>query len=123
MRLKLLAPFQIYGFSLHSERAVVAATEYAAFWDGLERVMQVGGAAVGDRTMVDALAPALAALPNGIAAAAVAARNGADSTANIHRAKAGRAAYVPEENLKGNNDPGAEAVALLFDALAKEMVD
>jgi dihydroxyacetone kinase len=34
------------------------------------------------------------------------------------RAKAGRAAYVPEENLLGNNDPGAEAVAKLFEGLA-----
>ncbi len=94
-----------------------------ALVDGLNRVSQVGGAKVGDRTMIDALAPALEALPNGIQMAAAAARKGADSTALIHRARAGRAAYVPEENLKGHNDPGAEAVALLFDALAKEMVD
>ncbi|MDO6728418.1 dihydroxyacetone kinase subunit DhaK [Marinovum sp. 2_MG-2023] len=92
-----------------------------ALIEGLDRVSQVGGAQVGDRTMVDALHPALAALPNGIAAAAAAARQGADSTAAIHRAKAGRAAYVPEENLKGHNDPGAEAVALLFEGLAREM--
>ncbi|WP_193141446.1 dihydroxyacetone kinase subunit DhaK [Meridianimarinicoccus sp. MJW13] len=92
-----------------------------ALVDGLTRVSQVGGAQVGDRTMVDALAPALEALPQGIAAAAAAARAGADSTAAIHRAKAGRAAYVPEENLKGHNDPGAEAVALLFEGLAAEM--
>ncbi len=94
-----------------------------ALVDGLNRVSQVGGAKVGDRTMIDALAPALEALPNGIQMAAAAARRGADSTALIHRARAGRAAYVPEANLKGHNDPGAEAVALLFDALAKEMVD
>ncbi|MEM6985494.1 MAG: dihydroxyacetone kinase subunit DhaK [Pseudomonadota bacterium] len=92
-----------------------------ALVEGLNRVSQVGGAQVGDRTMVDALAPALSALPGGIAAAAAAARTGADSTANIHRAKAGRAAYVPEENLKGNNDPGAEAVALLFEGLAAQL--
>lgn len=92
-----------------------------ALMDGLKRVSDVGGAEVGDRTMIDALAPALTALPDGIAAAAAAAREGADGTAKIHRAKAGRAAYVPEENLKGHNDPGAEAVALLFGSLAKEM--
>ena len=92
-----------------------------ALVEGLERVSQVGGAHVGDRTMIDALSPALDALPSGIAAAAAAARTGADSTANIHRAKAGRAAYVPEENLKGHNDPGAEAVALLFEGLAAQM--
>ncbi|KIC47355.1 dihydroxyacetone kinase [Ruegeria sp. ANG-S4] len=89
--------------------------------EGLNRVSQVGGAKVGDRTMIDALAPALAALPSGLSHAASAARQGADSTANIHRAKAGRAAYVPEENLMGNNDPGAEAVALLFEGLAQEI--
>ncbi|MEM6637993.1 MAG: dihydroxyacetone kinase subunit DhaK [Pseudomonadota bacterium] len=92
-----------------------------ALVEGLERVSQVGGAKVGDRTMIDALEPALAALPGGVAAAAAAARKGADSTAAISRAKAGRAAYVPEENLKGHNDPGAEAVALLFEGLAREM--
>ncbi|MDD9921376.1 MAG: dihydroxyacetone kinase subunit DhaK [Boseongicola sp.] len=88
---------------------------------GLQRVSEVGGASVGDRTMIDALAPALEALPNGIEAAASAAREGADSTAKITRAKAGRAAYVPEDNLRGYNDPGAEAVAILFAGLAKEM--
>ena len=90
-----------------------------ALVEGLERVSEVGGAKVGDRTMIDALAPALAALPDGLAAAATAARRGADNTANIHKAKAGRAAYVPEDNLKGHNDPGAEAVALLFEGLAR----
>ena len=67
--------------------------------------------------MIDALQPALKALPEGLDKAAAAARAGADSTASITQAKAGRAAYVPAENLKGHNDPGAEAVALLFEAL------
>lgn len=89
-----------------------------ALAEGLERVSQVGGAVKGDRTMIDALQPALDALPSGIAAAAAAARLGADSTATIGKAKAGRAAYVPEDNLLGNNDPGAEAVALVFERLA-----
>ena len=97
------------------------ASGQAALAEGLARVGQVGGAQVGDRTMIDALSPALDALPKGIGAAAAAARVGADSTAAIRRAKAGRAAYVPEENLKGHNDPGAEAVALLFEALAHEI--
>ncbi|WP_282120638.1 dihydroxyacetone kinase subunit DhaK [Ruegeria atlantica] len=89
--------------------------------EGLNRVSQVGGAKVGDRTMIDALAPALAALPSSLTHAAEAARVGANNTANIRRAKAGRAAYVPEENLVGHNDPGAEAVALLFEGLAREI--
>lgn len=85
---------------------------------GLARISQVGGAQVGDRTMIDALEPALRALPEGLSAAAVAARAGADATAKMTRANAGRAAYVPEENLVGHNDPGAEAVARLFEHLA-----
>ncbi len=88
---------------------------------GLERVQQVGGASVGDRTMIDALAPALDALPNGMRDAANAARIGADYTANITKAKAGRASYISEDKLKGHNDPGAEAVARLFEALADHL--
>lgn len=85
---------------------------------GLDRVMQVGGAAPGHRTMIDALAPALAALPQGVAAAAKAARAGANATAHMTRAKAGRASYLAADKLKGHNDPGAEGVARLFEDLA-----
>jgi ATP-dependent dihydroxyacetone kinase len=92
-----------------------------ALREGLQRVSGVGGARVGDRTMIDALSPALDALSAGLASAALAARAGADATAGIHRAKAGRAAYVPSENLKGHNDPGAEAVALVFEGLARSL--
>lgn len=92
-----------------------------ALFAGLERISQVGGASKGDRTMIDALEPALRALPDGMGAAATAARDGATATAAMGRAKAGRASYVPEENLIGHNDPGAEAVARLFEGLAKAM--
>ncbi|MCA3450807.1 MAG: dihydroxyacetone kinase subunit DhaK [Rhodobacter sp.] len=85
---------------------------------GLERVMQVGGAKPGDRTMIDALAPALQALPGGVAAASQAARSGADRTAQMTRAKAGRASYLSQDKLAGHKDPGAEGVARLFQALA-----
>ncbi|MDF2233613.1 dihydroxyacetone kinase subunit DhaK [Albimonas sp. CAU 1670] len=84
---------------------------------GLERVQQVGGAQPGDRTLVDALTPALEALPRGLGAAAKAAREGADATARITRARAGRASYLSEQSLAGHNDPGAEAVARLFERL------
>ena len=86
---------------------------------GLARVMQVGGASPGDRTMIDALAPALAALPQGVAAAATAARAGANATAAMTRAKAGRASYISADRLAGFNDPGAEGVARLFEDLAR----
>ncbi|MES2142854.1 MAG: dihydroxyacetone kinase subunit DhaK, partial [Pseudomonadota bacterium] len=89
-----------------------------ALSEGLDRVMQVGGAEPGHRTMIDALAPALAALPQGIRAAAVAAREGADATALMTRAKAGRASYLGQDRLRGHNDPGAEGVARLLEDLA-----
>jgi dihydroxyacetone kinase len=85
---------------------------------GLDRVMQVGGAKLGDRTMIDALAPALLALPSGLGAAAAAARKGAEATAQMTRAKAGRASYLTADKLAGHNDPGAEGVARLFERLA-----
>ncbi|WP_306142093.1 dihydroxyacetone kinase subunit DhaK [Roseibium sp. MMSF_3412] len=87
---------------------------------GLDRVMQVGGAKPGDRTMIDAMMPALNALENGIDAAAREARQGADATSRITRARAGRASYVSEAALSGHNDPGAEAVARLLEQLAAE---
>lgn len=85
---------------------------------GLERIRQVGGATLGDRTMIDALEPALDALPNGVEAAGKAARAGADNTANITQAKAGRASYIAADKLKGHNDPGAEAIARLLEGLS-----
>ncbi len=88
-----------------------------ALIEGLKRIEEVGGAIKGDRTMIDALEPALEKLDRGISEAAKAARAGADKTSAIGQARAGRSAYVPVGNLLGNNDPGAEAVALLFEAL------
>jgi dihydroxyacetone kinase len=84
---------------------------------GLERMQEIGGARPGDRTMIDALRPALDALDAGIGAAALAARAGADHTATLATAKAGRASYIGAAQLKGHVDPGAEAVARLFENL------
>lgn len=90
----------------------------AALSAGLERMQEIGGARPGDRTMIDALQPALGALSGGLATAARCAREGADQTAAMTRAKAGRAAYVGAAELSGYIDPGAEAVARVFAALA-----
>nr|WP_323776924.1 dihydroxyacetone kinase subunit DhaK [Amylibacter sp.] len=89
-----------------------------ALQDGLVRLRQIGGANPGDRTMVDALLPALDALQDGLPQAAVAARKGAAYTATLTTAKAGRATYINAEQLEGHIDPGAEAVARLFEHLA-----
>ncbi len=86
---------------------------------GLARMQEIGGARIGDRTMVDALAPALEALGESLSAAAAAARHGANFTATLTHAKAGRAAYVNAKQLEGHVDPGAEAVAILFEHLAR----
>lgn len=89
---------------------------------GVEAMQTYGGAGPGDRTMLDALLPALGQLEAGhsLAEAAVAARAGADSTAGISKSTAGRSAYLPVDRLVGNPDPGAEAVAVIFGALATD---
>lgn len=90
----------------------------AALKEGLARMQQIGGAELGDRTMVDALKPALDALDDGFVAAANAAREGAIHTSTIVKAKAGRSTYINAEQLQGHIDPGAEAVARLFENLS-----
>lgn len=88
---------------------------------GIERIAEYGGAREGDRTMLDALAPAAAALAagHGLAGAAAAARKGAEHTASMTKARAGRSSYVPDAALRGVADPGALAIATLFEALAR----
>ncbi|MCW0393135.1 dihydroxyacetone kinase subunit DhaK [Xanthomonas sacchari] len=85
---------------------------------GVARMQHYGGAQRGDRTLLDALLPALDALAQDadVEAAARAARAGADATAQLTRAGAGRAAAVPADALRGVIDPGAEAVARAFAA-------
>ncbi|MDX8532954.1 dihydroxyacetone kinase subunit DhaK [Mesorhizobium sp. VK25A] len=85
---------------------------------GLDRMTFYGGAEIGDRTMVDALEPALKALDaSGPEAAAKAARQGAAATAAMRKAKAGRSVYIGGQ-LDGVADPGAFAVAEVFAAVA-----
>jgi triose/dihydroxyacetone kinase / FAD-AMP lyase (cyclizing) len=106
--------------------ASVAANEGAstakALQAGLNKMKQYGGANLGDRTMVDALEPALEALVagKGLNFAATVARKGAHATSKMNSAKAGRAVYISARNLGGVVDPGAEAVARLFEALVAE---
>lgn len=70
--------------------------------------------------MVDALVPTLDELlrSGDVQQAAVAARQGADATQLMSRARSGRSASVPETALLGVTDPGAEAVARFFDVFA-----
>lgn len=91
---------------------------------GLGGVVQRGKAEAGDKTMYDALAPAVAALEAAIAAgepladALAAASKAADDgcTATIPLvARKGRASYLGERSV-GHQDPGATTVSLFFRA-------
>lgn len=89
-----------------------------ALLGGLAQMKHYGGADLGDRTLIDALQPALEALQKGdLKAAAKAAQAGADATAKMEKAGAGRSSYVNKENLDGVTDPGAVAVAEVFKAM------
>ncbi len=90
---------------------------------GLDAMQKYGGANLGDRTLIDALRPALDQMVagNGIAKAAEAARSGADSTAAMLSANAGRSAYLEARSLDGFADPGAEGIARIFEALASNI--
>jgi dihydroxyacetone kinase len=92
----------------------------AALLAGLDRMTFYGGATLGARTLVDSLDPALRALSQeGLVAAAAAAQHGAEGTKTMTRARAGRAAYVGARDLEGSPDPGAVAVARVFEAMAR----
>ncbi|MBF4762493.1 dihydroxyacetone kinase subunit L [Nocardioides islandensis] len=93
---------------------------------GLEGIVARGKAEAGDKTMYDALAPALAAfsssldggasLADAARAAAGAAAAGRDATEPMLALK-GRASYLGERSI-GHIDPGAASSALLLDSLA-----
>jgi dihydroxyacetone kinase-like protein len=82
---------------------------------GVDAVMALGGAAPGDKTMIDALVPAVDALGTGFAAARTAAEQGAQATTPL-QARKGRASYLGERSI-GHQDPGATSAALLIGAL------
>ncbi|MEV8566252.1 dihydroxyacetone kinase subunit DhaL [Streptomyces sp. NPDC051322] len=84
---------------------------------GIAAVGRLGGAAAGDKTMLDALLPGAEALAESFAAAAAAADAGALGTVPL-RARKGRASYLGERSI-GHQDPGATSSALLLRALAE----
>ncbi|MBT2470339.1 dihydroxyacetone kinase subunit L [Streptomyces sp. ISL-66] len=83
---------------------------------GVRAVAALGGAAPGDKTMLDALVPGVAALTVSYGAARAAAEEGALATVPL-RARKGRASYLGERSV-GHQDPGATSSALLLTALA-----
>jgi dihydroxyacetone kinase-like protein len=93
----------------------------------LAGIVELGAAREGDKTMVDALAPALRALRGALdgggslqaalSAARAAGEDGMRATAPM-RASKGRASYLGERSI-GHQDPGATSTALILAALAK----
>ncbi|MEW2402408.1 dihydroxyacetone kinase subunit DhaL [Streptomyces sp. NPDC046862] len=84
---------------------------------GVDAVMTLGGAAPGDKTMIDALVPAVEALGDSFAAARAAAEQGAEATTPL-QARKGRASYLGERSI-GHQDPGATSSALLIATLVE----
>jgi phosphoenolpyruvate---glycerone phosphotransferase subunit DhaL len=92
----------------------------------LEGVQRIGAASVGDKTMVDALSPALRAfelelrmggsLETAASGAREAAAEGMRATIPL-QARKGRASYLGPRSV-GHQDPGATSTALMFAALA-----
>jgi len=98
----------------------VGVTEMCqAFQDGVDAIILYGGASEGSRTMLDAMIPAATALvqTKDIKEAASEAKWGADGTAKMKSASAGRSNYLSEAQLDGTPDPGAVAVAIVLEAI------
>jgi phosphoenolpyruvate---glycerone phosphotransferase subunit DhaL len=95
----------------------------------LAAVVELGAAEPGDKTMVDALGPAIEALREHLAtggelegaleAAADAAEAGARATTPM-QARKGRASYLGERSV-GHQDPGATSTALIVRALGRSL--
>jgi phosphoenolpyruvate---glycerone phosphotransferase subunit DhaL len=96
----------------------------------LEGVQRIGAAAPGDKTMVDALTPALSAyqlelrmggsLETAVSGAREAAAEGMRATIPL-QARKGRASYLGPRSV-GHQDPGATSTALMFAALEQAVL-
>ena len=98
---------------------------------GLDGIQRLGAAVEGDKTIVDAYAPAMLAFERGlrggrdVSSAAVKAAAAADAGARATvpmQARKGRASYLGPRSI-GHQDPGATSTALLFAALAHVVGD
>jgi dihydroxyacetone kinase-like protein len=117
--------FRRAGKAMGTESDVSAELLGTALQAALDGVTGLGAAAEGDKTMVDALAPAVrayqqaltagAAEVDAVRAAANAAAAGAEATIPMQALK-GRASYLGPRSV-GHQDPGATSTALLLAAL------
>lgn len=115
--------FLALGKQAADAEAIPAGDLAALLGAGLADIRRRGKAELGDKTMVDALSPALEAMAAGksladaTAAAAKTAREAATATAPL-LARKGRASYLGERSI-GHEDPGANSAALLLETLAE----
>jgi phosphoenolpyruvate---glycerone phosphotransferase subunit DhaL len=119
--------FRRAGRSLDDSPEIDGAQLAAALDAALAAIQELGAAEVGDKTIVDALAPAVAALRSALGAgeplvpaleaAAAAADEGARATVPL-QARKGRASYLGERSI-GHQDPGATSTALIMRALVR----
>ena len=119
--------FRRTGRALGDAAGVDPAELAEAFQAGLDGLTKLGGAVLGDKTMVDVLIPAIDTLRNaaadGASAAEALARAAdvaeAEALETIpRRARKGRASYLGERS-EGHEDPGAASAALLWRTLAQ----
>jgi dihydroxyacetone kinase len=114
-------PLYAVGLLRAAESLASGASWPDTFAAGVDGVRDLGGASVGDRTMVDALQPAAEAAPDGLDAVVDAAQRGTHSTRAL-RARRGRSSYLGDR-VEGHPDPGAVAVtawlAAVRDALRR----
>ena len=118
--------FRQAGKALGEQVDITAAQLCQALRAGLAGIQQLGAAAEGDKTMVDALAPAVHAyqtvidaggdLAEATRAAASAAAAGLQATTHM-QARKGRASYLGPRTM-GHQDPGAASTVLILQALA-----
>ena len=92
----------------------------AAFEQAIAAVKARGKSEVGQKTLLDVLAPTLKALQQGAGAAEIAetARRAAEATVPM-RATRGRASFLGERSI-GHVDPGARSCALMIATLCEE---
>ena len=117
------------GRSLGDAESFEAAQLATALDAAIAAVVDLGAAAPGDKTMIDALVPASEALHNGldtgvsldvaVTAACEAAEEGARATVPM-LAKKGRASYLGERSV-GHQDPGATSTTLILRALERAL--
>ncbi|HEY6695594.1 MAG TPA: dihydroxyacetone kinase subunit DhaL [Solirubrobacteraceae bacterium] len=115
------------GRSLGDAPEIDGAQLAGALDAALAAIQELGAAEVGDKTIVDALQPAITALQTALGtgeplvaaleAAAAAAEEGARATVPL-QARKGRASYLGERSI-GHQDPGATSTALIMRALVR----